>query len=218
MSAEKPKKFSIDDFITENQKSIVITAIVLILGSGGLYYNHNFRKPKMEEEANTAAYKAELYFNQDSIDLAVRGDGVNMGLTDIAEQFSNTKTGDRAAYLTGSALLQKGEYEEALSYLDKAKFSDDIIAPLSMVLKGDCYSELENYEKAATLYMKAANYNENEFTTPYALRKAATVYMELGNWAKAYEAFNRIYEDYDETRFGMEIEKWVEMTRVKAGL
>lgn len=218
MSGEKSKKFSIDEFITQNQRSILISAVVLILLSGWLYYNRNYRKPKLEEEANAAAWKAEMYFNQDSIDLALNGDGQSLGLKEIADQFSNTKTGDRAAYLTGSALMQKGEYEEALTYLKKADFSDDIIAPLSMVLIGDCHSEMGDYKKAASNYMKAANYNDNEFTTPYSLNKAAMVYMKLDQWEDAYNAFSRIDKDYKDTRFGLEAEKWVEMTRVRAGL
>ena len=218
MSEGKEKKFSLDNFVTENQKSIVITAVVLILVSGWLYYNNNYRKPKLEEEANVAAYKAEMYFNQDSIDLALNGDGQASGLMDVADRFSNTTTGERAAYLAGSALLQKGRYEEALKYLKMADFKDDIIAPLSMVLLGDCHSELEDYEKAASQYMKAANYNENDFTTPYALSKAATVYIKLEKWDDAHKSFKRIFEDYKTTRFGMDVEKWVEMTRVKAGL
>lgn len=218
MSEETSHKFSLDEFFNKNQKNITIAAVVLILVSGGLWWNSNYRIPKQEAEANTQAYKAEVYFGLDSINLALNGDGSSLGLKDIANEYSHTKSGERAAYEAGAALLKQGQYEEAIDYLKKVSFSDDIVGPLAKTLEGDCYSELGEYEKAASAYMNAADMADNDFTSPYALRKAGTVYSELEQWDKAYKVYSRIQDDYDGSHYAREIEKFVAKTKAKAGL
>ncbi len=67
-------------FWEKNQKIIIgISAVVIILIVGGwLVYKKFFKEPK-EEKAAEAMFKAEEYFRNDSLNLALNGDGQNKG-------------------------------------------------------------------------------------------------------------------------------------------
>lgn len=197
---------SITEFYEKNKNNLMIAGIALILIAGGIYYYSNVHKPQQEEEAAESLFRAERYFSQDSLDKALNGDGINLGLLDVADEYSGTKAGNQAAYYAGKALLTQGKYEEALNYLEDADMDDEFMAAQVITLQGDCYSELEQYEEAGDLYMKAANKRDNEITAPYALLKAGFAYEAAENYEESIEAFTRLKEDYSETRFSEEVD------------
>ena len=56
--------------------------------------------------------------------------------------------------------------------------------------------EMENYEEAVSYYMKAADYNPNEFTTPTYLMKAAVAYEKIEDLESALECYETIVNKY----------------------
>jgi TolA-binding protein len=128
------------------------------------------------------------------------GDGVNLGMIDIADEFGSTKIGNQASYYAGRILLEQGKYEEALDYLNNVSLDDKIMAAQVITLRGDCYSEMEDYEKAGKTYMSAANKRDNELTTPYALLKAGAAFEEAGSYDDAIDAYAEIEESYPDSR------------------
>ncbi|MFC2152805.1 tetratricopeptide repeat protein, partial [Bacteroidota bacterium] len=64
-----------EHYIEENQKSLTIIVIVIIIIVGGyLGYNRFVMTPK-ENEAKSQMWMAEQYFELDSFNLALNGDG-----------------------------------------------------------------------------------------------------------------------------------------------
>ncbi|MCK7533767.1 MAG: hypothetical protein MZV63_23435 [Marinilabiliales bacterium] len=53
------------------------------------------------------------YFSQDSLKLALNGDGNNLGFIDIAESIQVTKSGKLANFYAGTCLMHLGQFEEA---------------------------------------------------------------------------------------------------------
>jgi predicted negative regulator of RcsB-dependent stress response len=192
---------TITQFYEKNKNNLMIAGIALILIAGGIYYYNNVLKPQQEEEAAESLFMAERYFSQDSMNKALNGDGINLGLLDVADEYSGTKAGNQASYYAGRALLSQGKYEEALDHLEYADMSDEFMAAQIIALRGDCYSELEQYEEAGDAYMKAANERENSLTTPYALQKAALAYEAAEEYGDALDALQRIKEDYSDSRY-----------------
>ena len=151
-------------------------------------------------EAADSFFMAERYFGLDSMDKALIGDGVHLGMIDIADEFGSTKIGNQASYYAGRILLDQGKFEEALDYLNAASMDDEIMAAQVITLRGDCYSEMEDYEKAGKTYMNAASKRDNELTAPYALMKAGAAFEEAGSYDAAADAYGEIEESYPNSR------------------
>jgi predicted negative regulator of RcsB-dependent stress response len=215
-SAENQSIQSISAFLETNKNNVMIAGIALILLAGGIYYYTNSYAPAMETDASESLYMAERYVGQDSMDKALNGDGLNLGMKDIADDFGSTSAGNRAAYYAGTILLKKGEFQEALDYLDDVTMDDEIMAAQVTTLKGDCYSEMEQYEKAGDMYMKAANMRDNMITTPYALIKAGIAYEEAGAFDDAKSAYEELQSNYTDSRFANKVE--TRIARVEAKL
>lgn len=197
---------SISEFIDTNKNNILIAGIALIVLVAGLYYYQNVYKLGVEAEANESIFTAERYFAQDSLNLALNGDGLHPGMREVADDYGSTAAGNRAAFYTGRILLEQGKYEEALEYLEDASMSDELMAAQVITLQGDCYSELDQFEKAGDMYITAAKKRDNTLTTPYALLKAGTAYEEAGELSDAKSAYKKLQADYADSKWADKVE------------
>lgn len=205
---------SIKGFYDNNKKNINLAMIVVIAITAGAWYYIRQYKPALENDAQSAYFHAERYFQMDSLDQALNGDGINAGMLEIADEFGSTKVGNMAAFYAGRIYLKKGDYENALDQFESASFEDELMSAQVITLQGDCHSELGDFVKAADLYMKAANHRSNELTTPYALSKAGAAYEEAGKLSDALEAYERLRDDYSDKRDAAQVE--AKIARVKA--
>jgi tetratricopeptide (TPR) repeat protein len=202
-----------EQFIEKNQKNILIAiALIVVLVSGVLLFRHSYLIPK-EKEAQEMIYEGEQYFALDSFQVAITGDGADfIGFEGIMDEYRVTKTAKLAAAYAGLSYKGLGDYETAITYLNKCKADDIIISPALLGAIGDCYVELKEYGKAATFFEKAATV-ENELLAPVFLMKAATVYEKEGKFSKAEKAYETIQTKYPLTPEGQEVEKYIQ--RVK---
>lgn len=207
---------SLTKFYDENKKNISIAGIVLILLATGIWYYTGPYADQQEKEANDNFFKAERYYNIDSVDLALNGDGLNAGMMEIADDYGSTKTGQLAAYYTGRILLEKEQYTEALEYLESVSMDDEIMAAQVITVQGDCFSQLGEYTTAGDRYMKAANKRDNLLTTPYALLKAGQAYEEAGDFSDALNAYEKLSDSYSSSKESKNIEG--KIARIKAKL
>ena len=200
-------------YLENNQKSltIIVLAIVVIIG-GYLGYKKLYLAP-MEDKAQSQIFAAEQYFEKDSFKLALNGDGNYLGLLSIIKKYSPTKTANLAYYYAGISYRGLGEYQKAITYLKKFDAGDLIVSPLALGAIGDCYVELNNLSEGVNYYEKAANYNNNEFSTPIFLKKIGIVYESMKKFDKAQKAFEQIKEKYPQSTEAREIEK--DITRIK---
>jgi len=205
-----------EQYIEENQKSltIIVAAIIIIVG-GYLGYRKFIVSPK-EKEASSQMYMAEQYFERDSFNLALYGDGQNLGFIDIIDEYGITKSANLANYYAGVSYLHMGDFDMAIEYLKQFDAEDDMIAPIAYGAIGDAYSELQNYEEAADFYIKASKQKENEFVAPIYLMKAGLVYEELGEHDKAVAVYQRIKDDYGKSSEARQIDKYITRAKIKA--
>jgi len=205
-----------EQYIENNQKSltIIVLAIIVIVGIF-LGYKRLYIAP-MEKEAQTQIFAAEQYFEKDSFNLALNGDGNYLGFIDIVESYSPTKTGNLARFYAGISYLNLGDFEQALTYLKKYDINDKMIGSVAYGAIGDCYVQLNDNSEGAKFYLKAANYGKNDFTTPVYLMKAGMVYESLGKHADALKAYDRIKQDFAKTTEAREVEKHI--ARVKMNM
>ena len=198
-----------EEFIVNNQKvlsTIVIILVVLILGFFAV--NRYYLAPK-NIEAQQQIYPAQHYFQVDSLNKALYGDGNSLGFIDIAKTYSITKAGHLANYYAGICFLKKGDFKSAIQYLSKFKSDDEMIGPMAKGALGDAYLSLGNKDKAVSLYMEAANLKNNDFTSPMFLLKAGEVYEDMGNYDAAISAFNTIKTNYFKSLEAKDIDKYI---------
>lgn len=196
-----------EQFIEQNQKTLTIAIGVIIVVVLGYFGYQKFYVAPLEKEASEQMFMAEIYFSQDSLDLALNGDGNYLGFLDIIDEFGSAKPAKLANYYAGICYLKKGEFENAIDYLEDFTINDDIVAPMATGAIGDAYLELKNYEKAADYYLDAANSNKNAFTTPIFLLKAGRTFELLENYSKAVNAYEQILNEFALSMEARNIEK-----------
>src|SRR6218665_2706152 len=196
-------------FIENNKKrlTIIVSAIVILVGG---YFAYKYWYVAGEEtKAQAEMFKAEQFFEKDSLDKAINGDGVALGFAQIAEDYSITPSGNLAEYYLGICYLKKGQYEDAVTHLQAFDGNDQIVAPIATGAIGDANLELGKTEEAISYYLKAAEQNGNQFTTPIYLKKAAMANEDKGNYADAVKIYERIRSEYSETMEGKEMDKYI---------
>ncbi len=204
-----------EQFIEDNQKPIIyaVGAIVLIVVAY-LGFNKFYLQPK-QEEALSQMFMAENYFEKDSFNLAINGDGNYLGFLDIIDDYGITKSANRAKYYAGISYLHLGEYEDAIDYLKGFKTDDLLLAPVKAGSMGDAYLELGKTDDALKQYKKAYSLNNNELTTPIYKTKAAGVYESTGEWKKALALYEEIKNDFPETTEGSNATKHIARVKLK---
>lgn len=200
-----------ENFFEQNQKIIVwgVGAIVLLV-IGYLAYSNLYQKPR-EREAVNAIYMAELQFERDSFENALLSPGAgNMGLLDVIDEYSGTKTANLAMYYAGISYLKLGKYEAAISYLKDFKARGKLTPITKNGAIGDAYSELEDYDNAIDYYKKAVNAGDNNYLTPYYLKKLGMLYEMQERYEDALAAYKKIDEKYPQSTDGFNIEKYID--------
>jgi len=198
-----------EEFIVNNQKILtIIVGVIVVLILGFFGFKKYYLEPK-SQEAQLQIYPAQRYFQADSLDKALYGDGNSLGFVDIAKSYSITKAGNLANYYAGMAFLKKGNYDQAIHYLNKFKADDELVGPMAKGALGDAYLSKNDQAKAASYYMEAAKMKSNEFTSPLFLLKAGQVYVKMGKYADAISAFKKIKNDYYKSLEARDIDKYI---------
>lgn len=198
-----------EQFIEENQKSLmtIIGAIVGIVALFSVY--QNFYIEPMEKEAQAEMYMAEIYFQKDSFNLALNGDGQYLGFLDIADDYSSTNVGQLANYYAGLSYLHTADYDNAIKYLGDFSSDDIILSSLALGCMGDAYIELGDTDAALDAYADAVNNSANDFTAPRYMMKQAMIYTSNGDNSKALDLFKAIKSNYKNSREANGIEKYI---------
>jgi tetratricopeptide (TPR) repeat protein len=196
-----------EDWVAKNQKVIIgLVAAAAIFTIGYLGYQRFVAAPQQEEAANEM-FVAQQNFQKatdgvasDSLyKLSLNGSEGKFGFLKIADEYSGTDAGNLANYYAGIAYLNTGKYSEAIDYLSKFKSDDIVLGALAKGAIGDAYSQKNQPKEALENYIKAAESNKNDFTTPRFLLKAGKTALALGNKADALKYFTDIKDNFEGT-------------------
>jgi TolA-binding protein len=187
-----------EDFLKKNSKVLagVLAAAVILIG-GILFFQIN--NQNQNEKAQAEMFQAVYFFEQDSIEFALNGDGINKGFLTIVEDYPRTDAANLAHFYIGSIYLSQKDFQNALTHLEDFSADDYLVQSKAYSLIGDANLELGNIEEAISNYTKAARTNENKFTTPKYLAKLAVAQEEAGKVEDAIATYTEIEEKYYES-------------------
>jgi tetratricopeptide (TPR) repeat protein len=205
-----------EDFVKKNKSKLlgVFAAIAALIVAGFLYYNY---RSTQNSEAQQAMFQAVYYFEADSLNKALNGDGQYDGLLSIADEYSGTDAGNLANFYAGVALLKTGKFAEAQNYLEEFSSDDYLLQARAYSLIGDALSEQGKHAEAAKLYTKAADHNANEFFSPQYLMKAGIAEEAANNYSAAADVYNKIVTDYVASAEVNDAKKYKARAEVMAG-
>jgi len=208
-----------EQWVEKNQK-IIFTGLIAVAAVilAYLAYNKYILEPKEIEAADELSYP-KAYFEQalnataeiDSLfNLSLNGADGKYGLIDIVDNYSNTKAGNLAKYMSGIAYLKTGDYENAIEYLNDFSSDDEMLGSLALGNIGDAFAEIDQSKEALQYYLDAANYKDNNFTSPLYLFKAGNTAMELKEFDKAEEYFTKIKDNYSKSEEAKNINIYIQ--------
>jgi tetratricopeptide (TPR) repeat protein len=183
----------------EQHKILAFSVLGAILLAIVAFFLFRYYIRSQDEKAQVDMFQAIYYYEADSLDKALTGDGNNYGFVDIIDNYSMTKSANVAHFYAGSIYMKKGNYDNAISEFSKFKSRDIAVQARALSLIGDAHMEKSEFGDAASFYMKAAGYKPNEFLTPQYLEKAAVAYEKLQNFEAASDCFNEIITKFRES-------------------
>jgi tetratricopeptide (TPR) repeat protein len=198
------KVMGVEHWIEDNPKIVfgVVGALLLVVAG---YFGYQYYVGNQDEQAQKEMFQAIRYFEKyidsghDSLNVAMKGDGNNLGFEDIINDYSMTKAANLANFYAGAISLKQGKYKLARLYFEDFSSSDLLVQARAYSLIGDSYMEENDFGNAASFYNKAANYEPNKFFSPVYLMKEALAYEKLNQNDKAIQVYQKIVDEYWES-------------------
>ena len=201
-----------ENFVAKYQNIILIllgTVTISVLAYLGYKtYVLNPLKLEASSEISQAQYYFNLALNEKDSDslfkLALNGGNGKYGFLDIIENYSGSPAAELAKYSAGISFIRLKQFNEGISLLKDFKSDDKILTSLAAGVIGDSYLELNELDNSLKYYEKALSINQNSFTTPNFLFKAATLasLMKKNTIAeKYYKEISNSYPDFEQINF-----------------
>lgn len=202
-----------EQFLRDNGKLLLtILAVAVLLVGGYFAYTYLHAHPRADRAANEM-FVAEQIFAEGDFETALNGDGNNAGFIEIVDNYGRTRPGRLAAHYAGICYYKLGDMDSALEYLVKYRSAKGATAAVinaqNYGLQGDIYSDMGEYARALDLYNKAVAAGNNILTTPFFLKKSAEMNIQLGNNARAREAYERIKREFGNSVEARDIDKYI---------
>lgn len=184
--AEEQENFDLVEKARENRKRIICisVAVIALVAACIIWY---LVAQAGSRKADEAIGRADIEMTNDSLATSLYAEAANCGY----------RSGNRAKAMMGIRLYQEGKYAEAAEYLGDCSLDDEVAAAGVKILEGDCYVNLENYDKALSCYRKAIDKaDENPMVVPFVLVKEANVYRAQQNYKEEAKALKTIIDEY----------------------
>ncbi len=184
----------------EKHPKLIIGIVGALALAVGAFFGYRYYASGQEDQAQKEMFQAVHYFESDSLNLALNGDGNNLGFLQIIDDYSMTDAANLANFYAGAIYLKQGKFPLAIYHLQDFKANDLLVQPRAYSLMGDAYMEQKDYENAAKYYDKASTYKPNKQFTPVYLMKAGLAYEKLNQNDKAIKAYQTVIDNYYESQ------------------
>ncbi len=199
----------VQDNFKKNQKTIYGVIIGLFVLVGGYFGYKYFIQEPNNEKAEQQIFRAEKWFEIDSLNYTLNGDGNYPGVLSVIKKYGGTDAGNRAQYLAGMSYLRLQDFPNAIKHLEKFDGKGTPLEYLAYGALGSAYADSDKKEKAIEFYKKAASNEKDEFITPTYLFYAGRLYEDLGKIEDAKKMYLKIKKDYPYAQQAREIDKYL---------
>jgi tetratricopeptide (TPR) repeat protein len=197
-----------ESFIQKYSKQIIIVSIVVIALVALLLY---MRYQANEKEIRVATLMTRIvpYFQAGDYDKALNGDPDKtflgekvLGLKYIADEYQSTSQGKTASLYVATIYADKADYDNALSYFEKAtKSNANIVRMGGLAGIASVHEQKGNLKEAAKNYQSASELAEDDNTKSRYSFYAALCFEKTDDKDKAEKIFRTIIEENQLTEF-----------------
>lgn len=193
----------------------IVGLAVLVIASGLFFLD--YRKDQKNIDAQNEIFQAQYYYEHDSLDYALEGDGRNLGFIDIIDIYGGTEVANLASFYAGASYLKQRQYDVAIDYLKDFSSEEILVQGRAYSLIGDAYMELGNFSDAADYYERASNKVDDIYFSPSYLLKASLAYEKGSDLPSAIASLDKIIKDYAKSTQVAEARKQKARLEVLAG-
>lgn len=193
----------------KNQKLLIGAVVAVVVLVGGFFgYKQFIQKPK-EEKASAALFHAERWFEIDSLNYTLNGDGQRGGALSVIKKYDGTKAANLARYYAGLSYLRTGDAKNAAAQLEKFNGNGTPLEYLAYGALGDAYMEMNNSAKGIEMYKKAAANEKDMFISPMYLFRAALASETSGKTEEAKKMYLEIKSKFPYSQQARDIDKYL---------
>jgi tetratricopeptide (TPR) repeat protein len=183
----------------KNKKPINTAITVILLAVVGFFAYQNLYKAPRDRKAATAISYAQHYYEVDSFQRALNGDGQHQGFLNIIKKYSGTSSENISHYYAGMCYLNLGDFKNAIKHLEDFDGNGSAIEPAALGCLADAYMETGNTAKGIEYYKKASGDAKNTVFTPLYLYRMAVAYEMTNKKEEAINAYKRIRDEYPQS-------------------
>jgi len=192
-----------------NQKVIVGAVVAVVVLVGGYFGYKQFIQKPNEEKAAAALFSAERWFEVDSLNYVLNGDGQHQGALTVIKKYGSTKAGNLARYYAGMSYLRSGDAKNAITHLEKFDGKGTPLQYMAYGALGDAYMETSNVAKGIEMYKKAAGNEKDNFISPLYLFRAGLASEQSGKTEEAKKIYLEIKAKYPYSQQGQQVDKYL---------
>ncbi|HEX2533283.1 MAG TPA: tetratricopeptide repeat protein [Chitinophagaceae bacterium] len=199
------------DFWTRYNKPILYAAAaIILLGAGYLAYKYLYKQPQ-EQKAAEMMFKAEEFYRQDSLRLALNGSGTTPGFVKVISQYGGTEAGELARFYAGDSYLRLGDFKNAEKYLEDFDTDSKPVQARAYKLLADAYAEQGKNKEALEHYRKAAGHftADEQNASEYLFLAAYFAENVVKNREQAIDLYKQLKEKYPRSQRGFEADKYL---------
>jgi len=199
------------DFWAKYGRTVIIVSVaIIVIGGGYLGWKYLIKEPK-EQKAADAIWKAQDYFEKDSVKQALNGDRQFPGFEKIASQYDGTKSGNLADLYAGILALKSGDNNKAVSHLKDFSTDSKQVQARAYKLLGDAYANLGKNSDALSNYKKAAHEFEadRQGTAEYLYVAAYFADRIMNDKKQATELYKELVSKHGDSQFRDEAIKYL---------
>jgi len=187
----------VQSFYDSNKNAVIGVAIALIVIVGGSVGWH-FYSTSQEAKAQQLMGQATQAYLQGDFEKALKGSEADftVGFQQIIDNYGMTDAANLAQYYAAVSEFKLGNTENALNYIENYEVPEGIMGVGPLSFHGVLLTDLGNHAEAAKMFVKAAEWDKNDSTTPYNYLEAANAFNDAGNPAEAQKYAQIIIDEY----------------------